>query len=139
MKLRPLTIVVLILLVVYVLADITGMANHFNDVVNQRNGSVKTTNGSYVKHVTIYKHYWHYSILNDPKATKFQLFRGAMKKSALERMTYIGDDVIRLQKDEPWDEIKDRLKLIAMNKNGNTIIINGESMQAEVQIKKGTE
>ena len=136
-KLRALTLLVLMGLVVFFVCDQVGIVDYFNDVVNERNGWVKSSNGEYVKHITSVEWTYHYSILKDPKAKKdFQVYVGTMKKSAVDRMTHIIDDTVIMEDGESYDDLKDRLKLNCHYMNGNTVIINGESMSASVKTKR---
>ena len=111
------------------------MVEYLNDIIHERNGWVKNSSGGYVKHQIITKETYYYSILKDPEAKEnFQIYRGAMKKTAVDRMAYIMDHTIVRQKGESDQEFEGRLKLICHYKGGNTVIINGRVQTSSVKI-----
>jgi len=119
---RSLPIIVLILTVVYVLADHSGLIESFDNIIHERDGWVQVDPGTYTKTELVHMTKCDYSILKDPEANNLQIFRGAVKKVALERMKYLQDGVIV----EPQQNIEAELRKICKLEGGNTVIINIE-------------
>jgi len=121
-KLRGLSIVILILLVSYVLADKSGFINYFDDMVHQRNGWVETNNG-YSRTSVERIHRISVTLLKDPESKTFNLYEGAMKKAAVDRMELV--TTLNLDVTDT-DSIKSVILSEAQKLKCNTAIINGK-------------
>lgn len=135
-KFRSLLLIALILLVGYLLADMSGIIGYANDVINERNGWVKA-GGGYHKIITKYEWTYNYSILLDPQdqSKDFKMLKGAILKEAVDRMEYITSDVIVMEQGMDQDDLKDDLKLIAHYMGGNTVIIDAEFLRGYTETK----
>ena len=113
--------IILIILVSYVCLEKSGLIQYFNTMINQEEGWAKTNNGysrAYIKTTYIIN----IALLKDPEKNKFNMYQGAMKKTALDRMELVTIVTI---------EVSDiaKLRSIAVKQakkfKCNTAIING--------------
>lgn len=119
-KLISVALLALMISTTVVLLHKSGIVQDFGDAIHQRNGWKEIPNG-YSKTIIETMYVAHIAILKDPQKTSLNIYEGAMKKSAVDRMELQTVTIIRVM------DLKDlRPKITAeVNRLGcNTAIIN---------------
>ncbi len=133
-KIRSLSLLLLIALIIYVLLDASGIVSEFNNALRGDNGW-KRQGLNFTKTQMIYYTKISYSVMKDPKLKKgIRIMEGAIKKAALDRMAYLkgADYEYKGFKDE--SNLEEDLKFICRYFGGNTLIINGRAKRSEVKV-----
>ena len=121
---RPLSLMVLILLLIYVIADHTGMVEQVDNMVHQKEGWTKIDNGYYTTEIEK-MHIFRVALLKDPESNSFNIYKGAMKKSAVDRMELVSVISIELS-DKDQYKLATQITDEAKSFKCNTAIINGK-------------
>lgn len=131
---RALTLSILMTLVFYVLFEDAGIAKIFNENTKSAN---QTTVSQYheIEIVDTYE----VSLLNDPKVKEFKIYRGAMKKSAVDRMKYIGSMTLEFSAGATDLIVEKVIKAIAKKYGGNVAIIDLQTTTSQSTIVDVTE
>lgn len=120
---------VLFILLIGITLHHSGIIDHFNKIVNQEDSWVKNHNGysrTYIE--TSYR--FSVTLLKDPKASSLQIFEGAMKKAAVDRMELVTIEIIRVN---DMSSIPGKILKVAKEYKCNTAIINGYSEHKTVK------
>jgi hypothetical protein len=123
-NLRPLTIIAFFLLLAFFIADRSGLITEVNNMVHEKNGWEKT-DGGYVQTEIETMHIISVSLLKDPDSNTFNVYRGAMKKSAVDRMELMTVASIELVA-EDLDMLPGKIIEQAEAFECNVAIVNGE-------------
>lgn len=129
--LRPLSIIILMLLVAWIAADLSGLDDYFNDMINERNGWKKGPIG--YSRVTIVNTYWtKAAILKDPNSNKLSLYQGAIKKKALDRMEFLKLVIVEIKETDAnlnyASMTIDKLKEEAKKNGANVVAIHSQGI-----------
>jgi hypothetical protein len=112
--------IILIILVSYIGMEKSGLINYFNTMINQEEGWTKTNNG-YIRTRIETTYIISTSLLKDPEKNSFNIYQGAMKKTALDRMQLV--TIVTIEVSE-ISEMKLILAKQAKKFKCNTAIVN---------------
>lgn len=130
---RALTLSILIALVSYVMLEDAGIAKTFNESISAPN---EMSASQYkIKIVDTYE----VSLLNDPKIKGFKIYRGTMKKSAVDRMEYIGSMILDFSAGATDLVVEEVIKAVAKKYGGNVAIIDRHTTTSKSTIVDVTE
>lgn len=120
-KFQVILFIILIILVSYISMEKSGLIDYFNTMINQEEGWTKTNNG-YIRTRIETTYIVNVALLKDPEKNSFNIYQGAMKKTALDRMELV--TIITIEVSEVSE-----MKLIAAKQakklKCNTAIVNG--------------
>ena len=128
-KLRSLSLLILMALVAYVLCEDTGIAKTFNqnpiEIDSQQSTEIVVTQ--------VYR----VGMLKGDKFKEFTIFRGAIKKNALDGMEFIGTLEI-LFPDGATDLVVNKvIEEVAKKYGGNVAIVEDVSTKSKILTKDG--
>jgi hypothetical protein len=123
-KAIPFLIILLFASTAYGAVKSSGLIEYFDDVINEKNGWEQIGYTTYIKTEIVITHFIHYSVLRDPqyKSKGVRVMDGAIKKSALDRMTHVDSSVIEVTNN--LEGLYDDLKVIGKSMGCNTVIID---------------
>lgn len=130
---RPLSLTILVLITVYLLADECGIVEDFTGIqyeeVNDHHGIGYRAANNKSELVYIF----HVSFMKDPETKEFNIYKGAMKKSALDRMTHIEDATLTVKES---DTTGVQMVLAAKKLGANVVLINSSLSQFKLSRKE---
>ena len=123
--LRLLSLAILIMLTLYLLLDDAGMLEEFEQTLTSQQSKVITQEIVLADYATEKVKVYNISFLKDPATKENNVYRGAMKKEALDRMTLLQTEtfeIVEKDNDSGFSEVTNR----AAKLGANTIIIDNE-------------
>lgn len=127
-KVRACSLMVLIVLIIGLLLDSAGFFTSVEFDNSKTGWSIIKTEKVHFTEVS-------FSVLKDPEVKDFRIMEGTIKKSALDRMKHIFDDVVRIKGQKSDQQIREDLKFIAKYKGGNTVLINWLNKKTRIESK----
>jgi hypothetical protein len=132
-KIRALSLSVLLIVLAYALLDLSGLASEFNDTINQKNGWAKTATPNGVVYSKINtKIEAHITFLTDPEVNEFKIYRGTMKKEAVDRMTFLESKLIKTD-GSSREDLDEMIKKIGQSVKANTAIIDAVYQSKKIE------
>ena len=118
-RIRSIILLILIMAVIYLLCDMSGIVEQFNTISNH------SRNSSYYGTETKIIYSYDLSIMKDQNQTGIKIYTGTIKKDALDKWEYLYDTTLVLELNDVHEDIM--LKAMAKVHGGNIIIINSSS------------
>jgi hypothetical protein len=134
-----LSFVALFILVAYFAVTESGLVEHFNNVINEKDGWKKVSENNYKKYVIITTHWVDAYLLHDQNGKEFKVYEGAVKKSVTDQLSLLGVTRIEIEDRNDGnyskDKLSDILKKEAEKYEANIIIItsSGSYYKTETQ------
>jgi len=123
--LRLLSLAVLIMLTLYLLLNDAGMLEEFEQTLTSQQSNIATQDIVLADYATEKITIYNISFLKDPATKENNVYRGTMKKEALDRMTLLHTETFEIvegDNDNTFDKVTKR----AAKLGANTIIIDNE-------------
>jgi len=126
---RALTLSILMMLVSYVMFEEAGIASVFNERINgEAEVAVTMDRPIRVQVISSYS----VSVLKDPKVKEFKIYRGTMKKSAVDRMEYIGQMKIDFSAGATTLMVEAVIETVAKKYGANVAIIDNYTTKSAI-------
>jgi hypothetical protein len=116
---------ILVVLVAFIAVNESGLDEYVNAMVNEEDGWQEVKNG-YERSMLIITDYVHGALLKDPKSNEINIYTGAIKKEALDRMTFIELVTVRCEREDGIDceeVLIKKLKLEAKESGANVVAV----------------
>jgi len=137
--LYKLTLIGLLILLGYFALTESGLIDHFNNVVNEKDGWTRTSKGNYRKEVEVRYHLVDAAILHDPNGNEIKIYRGHVKKSATDRMNLIGIVQVKFEDRDGGvtadNSINMLLKKEAKKNGANIVIVQSSGIYYENEVQ----
>lgn len=130
LKLRGLTLTFLLVASFYFLADRSGLVDNFNKNFTEVPQIQNPTLSSKIQNTTSLC----VSFLRDPEVNEFKIYRGAMKKAAVDRMDHLKTMTI-VEVNKSAKEIEAKLEALAKSLKANAVIIDSAYTVAKMITK----